>query len=51
MTIEVAREVFVDEVICVSTDDEEIKRVVEETGLKVPFLRPKELATDTVGSY
>lgn len=50
-TIEVAREVFSDEVICVSTDDEEIKSVTEQTGLKVPFLRPIELATDTAGSY
>lgn len=50
-TIEAAREVFTDEVICVSTDDEEIKSIAEQTGLKVPFLRPKELATDTAGSY
>lgn len=50
-TIEVAREVFSDEVICVSTDDVEIKSVTEQTGLKVPFLRPIELATDTAGSY
>jgi len=50
-TIEAAREFFLDEVICVSTDDEEIKSVTEQTGLKVPFLRPKELATDTAGSY
>jgi N-acylneuraminate cytidylyltransferase len=45
-TIEAAREVFKDEHIIVSTDDEEIKEVVEKTGLKVPLLRPKELATD-----
>jgi N-acylneuraminate cytidylyltransferase len=49
-TIEAAREVFDDSIICVSTDEEEIKRVSEETGLKVPFLRPKELATDTADS-
>lgn len=46
-TIEAAREVFDNSIICVSTDDEEIKRVSEKTGLKVPFFRPKELATDT----
>lgn len=50
-TIEAARELFPDKVICVSTDDEEIKKVAEQTGLKVPFLRPEELATDTAGSY
>lgn len=50
-TIEAAREVFPDEIICVSTDDDEIKSVVEQTRLKVPFLRPEELATDTADSY
>lgn len=50
-TIEAAREVFDDSVICVSTDDEEIKSVVESWGLKVPFLRPAALATDTAGTY
>lgn len=49
-TIEAAREVFDDSVICVSTDDEEIKRVSECTGLKVPFIRPSELATDSADS-
>lgn len=50
-TIEAAREVFPDEVICVSTDDLEIRQVVESIGLKVPFIRPSELATDQAGSY
>lgn len=50
-TIDEARKVFSDEVICVSTDDKEIKEVVEKSGLKVPFLRPAELATDTAGTY
>lgn len=50
-TIEAAREVFNDDVICVSTDDKEIKEVVESLGLKVPFLRPPELASDTSGTY
>lgn len=49
-TIEATREVFDDSIICVSTDDQEIKRVSEQTGLKVPFLRPSELATDTADS-
>jgi N-acylneuraminate cytidylyltransferase len=49
-TIEAAREVLGDEFICVSTDDEEIKTTVENIGLSLPFLRPKELATDTSSS-
>ena len=34
----------------VSTDDEEIMRIAQEYGAEVPFLRPKELATDTTSS-
>ena len=45
-TIEAARQVFKDDLIAVSTEDEKIKNVVEEMGLAVPFLRPEELATD-----
>ena len=40
-----------DEDICVSTDDPEIIKCVEDYGLKVPFVRPEELATDTAGTY
>lgn len=40
-----------DEDILVSTDSEEIKKVVEDYGLKVPFIRPAYLATDTASSY
>lgn len=51
-TIEAAQNIFDDAVICVTTDDEEIKEIVERTtSLKVPFLRPAELATDNAGSY
>ena len=50
-TIEVARAIVGDDDICVSTDDEEIIKCVEQTGLKVPFVRPSELATDTAGTY
>lgn len=49
-TIDVARQFTADENICVTTDDEEIIRVVENYGLKVPFKRPAELATDHCGS-
>lgn len=50
-TIDVARSIFEDAVICVSTDDIEIKSVVESLGLKVPFLRPDHLASDTAGTH
>jgi len=36
---------FVDRII-VSTDDLKIKKVAEKLGLEVPFLRPKQLASD-----
>ncbi len=50
-TIDCARAICDDEDICVSTDDSEIIKCVEDYGLKVPFVRPAELATDTAGSY
>lgn len=50
-TIEAALSIFDKEIVCVSTDDNEIKQCAEATGLKVPFLRPDELATDTAGTY
>ena len=50
-TIDVARSICRDEDICVSTDDPEIIKVVEDYGLKVPFVRPAELATDKAGTY
>ncbi len=49
-TIDVARQFTSDENICVTTDDDEIIKVVGEYGLKVPFKRPDYLATDTCGS-
>ncbi|MBY5949925.1 acylneuraminate cytidylyltransferase family protein [Algoriphagus marincola] len=49
-TIDAARGLTSDENICVSTDDLEIKEIVESYGLKVHFLRPADLATDTAGT-
>tara|TARA_Y100000590_G_scaffold141270_3_gene162069 strand:- start:12592 stop:13194 length:603 start_codon:yes stop_codon:yes gene_type:complete len=46
-TIEYARKIFDDDIICMTTDSVEIKKVVENIGLKVPFLRPKEFAKDS----
>lgn len=50
-TIDVARAIVPDENICVSTDDQKIIKVVENYGLKVPFVRPEELAIDKAGTY
>ena len=50
-SIDIARQFGTDDTICVSTDEIEIKQIVENYGLVVPFLRPKELATDTAGSF
>ena len=41
---------YIDEVM-VTTDDIEIARVSKEFGANVPFLRPKELATDTATTF
>ena len=49
-SIDVARQFTSDEHICVTTDDNEIIKVVEDYGLKVAFKRPDELATDHCGS-
>lgn len=46
-TIDIARKFTSDQHICVSTDDQKIVDVVEDYGLKIPFIRPIELATDT----
>lgn len=50
-TLDVAWAVASPENICVSTDSDEIIRVVREYGLDVPFKRPDYLATDAAGSY
>ncbi len=50
-TLDVARAVASPENICVSTDSDEIIRIVGEYGLGVPFKRPDYLATDTASSY
>lgn len=50
-SIEVARELFHDSNICVSTDSPEIRDTVEKLGLHVPSLRPPHLATDSASTY
>lgn len=49
-SIDIARAFVSDEDICVSTDSLEIIDAVEKYGLKVPFVRPAELATDSASS-
>ncbi len=50
-SIDNARAFVGDEHICLTTDSQEIKAAAEAYGLKVPFLRPAELATDGAGTY
>ena len=49
-TIDTARNLSEDVDICVSTDDDQIIKVVKEYGLNVPFKRPDFLATDHASS-
>lgn len=51
-SIDVAKQLADDPTdICVSTDDPKIAATAEAEGIKVPFLRPAELATDSCGTY
>ena len=50
-TIDAAKAILPLENIYVSTDDFEIKQIVETLGVVVPFLRPQELATDSAGTH
>jgi len=45
-SIEVAQQIFNNEDICISTDSDEYIKIVEKTGLRVPFVRPEILSTD-----
>jgi CMP-N,N'-diacetyllegionaminic acid synthase len=50
-TLDAACAVASTENICISTDSDEIIRVVWEYGMDVAFKRPDHLASDTAGSY
>jgi len=50
-SIELARQFSSDDMICVSTDEQEIIEVVNSVDLPVPFIRPPDLATDEANSY
>ena len=45
-SIEVAQQIFNNEDICISTDSDKYIAIAEQTGLKVPFVRPETLSTD-----
>lgn len=45
-TIEAARAIFDDNLICISTDSDEILKLCKSIGLKVHFVRPDNLSTD-----
>ena len=49
--IDCARALADDDDICVTTDDPEIIKIVEDYDLKVPFVRPDYLASDNMGTY
>lgn len=49
-SIDVARALAPDSHVIVSTDDDEIRAVAEDTGLAVTYRRPEALGGDTVGS-
>lgn len=46
-TLDAIKDIVPIENICVSSDDPEIIKKTEEYGIKVPFMRPAELSTDT----
>ena len=50
-TIEYAMNISSPKHICVSTDDQAIIEIAEGYGIDVPFIRPKELSSDTATSY
>lgn len=39
------------DVLCVTTNDDEVLAIADKMGVQVPFKRPEELATDTASSY
>lgn len=50
-SIDLARKFLADDDICVSTDENDIVKVVEACNLPVPFVRPPSLAGDDAGMY
>ncbi|MNI21504.1 CMP-N,N'-diacetyllegionaminic acid synthase [compost metagenome] len=40
-----------DDMICVTTNDDDVFAIADRMGVKIPFKRPEELATDKASSY
>ncbi len=49
-SLDVARELEIEKIICVSTDSANIAEMVKDYGFEVPFIRPDYLATDEAGT-
>ena len=47
-TIDIAKKIFNEKEICVSTDSQEVRTIAESLGIIVPFLRPIDLSGDKV---
>lgn len=45
-TIELAKDLFSPEDICVTTDSEEVVKIAESCGVPVPFIRPEAISQD-----
>ena len=50
-TIESALNSNIFDSVIVSTENEEIAKIAKKYGAEIPFMRPKELATDKAGMY
>ena len=50
-SIDIARHFVKDNLICLSTDSDEIIKSANAYGLNVPFVRPNELSGDEAGTY
>jgi len=50
-TIEAAQKIFTNDVICVTSEDQEIIDISNQTGINVTLKRPEHLASDSSGTY
>lgn len=39
------------DIICISSNDDDVLKIAEQYDISIPFKRPEELASDTAGSY
>ncbi len=50
-SIELAQRLTSNDSICISTDDPQVISIAESLGVRVPFVRPSALASDSASSY